>query len=128
MRSFEQSLPGTEYSPIAPFTTKAVIKIIGDLLIGWIPNSDPAAATPLAKGQSDHYLIGKLVPTTGGFIGKFVGENTTVQPNNNGRFIMKDYVDAHKPLLYESGVAVPARLHFKPTDTLNYLPTAKFIL
>jgi hypothetical protein len=42
----------------------------------------------------------------GGFIGKFIGENTTVQPNNHGRFILITYEPEFYPLLYESGLEI----------------------
>jgi hypothetical protein len=115
----EYSVDGTELSPIAPFTIRAVIKLQGISLLGWIPNSNPAAPTALALGQSDHFLFGKLVPTIAGFIGKFVGENTTAQPQNHGLFILKTYEAAFHPLLNEPGVATPA---------VTVHPTTKIIL
>ena len=116
---YELSVDGTELSPIAPFTIRAVVKVQGNSLLGWIPNSNPAAPTPLDQGQSDHFLFGKKCPPMGGFIGKFVGENTTAQPQNHGLFILKTYEEAFHPLLYEPGVATPA---------VTVHPTTKIIL
>jgi hypothetical protein len=118
-RIYEVSVDGTELSPIAPFTIRAVVKVHGNLLIGWVPNADPAGPKLLDEGQSDHFLFGKLVPAIGGFIGKFVGENTTAQPNNHGTFILRTYNEAFHHLLYEPGVATPS-------VTAN--PTTKIIL
>ena len=112
-------MTGTELSPIAPFTIRAVIKVDQNLLLGWIQNSSPAGPTPLAPGQSDHFLIGKLVPAIGGVIGKFVGENTTAQPRNYGTFIIKTYEAAFHALLYKPGVATPS---------VTAHPTTKIIL
>ena len=119
IRTWEVSVEGIELTPIAPFTTKAVIFIQGILLIGWIPNADPAGATALVKGQSDHFMIGKLVPTIGGWTGKFFGENTTAQPKNHGRFILKTYEVAYYPLLYKSGLTI---------ERFTRNPKAKLIL
>jgi hypothetical protein len=118
-RMNELSVDGTELSPIAPFTIRAVVKVQGSFLLGWVPNADPVDPSLLDEGQSDHFLFGKLVTAIGGFIGKFVGENTTAQPRNHGTFILRTYEEAFHPLLYELGVATPS---------VTASPTTKIIL